>query len=130
MVTLCCCSCVSRSSVANAGRCVWNFVDVVSLVESLTAFFVEPVMASPVLVMLVTLLSATCCKKVLYEMVTVAGWPAENKKLLIRMLAANSTANVIQKRHERIGARVLGFFGGGPGGWRPGAGGGGFWAIS
>src|SRR6266581_618794 len=57
-------------------------------------------------------------------MVTVGGWPAEKRTLLIRMLAANRIASVIQKRGLRIGARASGFVGGGLE-----AGGGWFWAI-
>ena len=53
ITTLCCCKRVSRSSVAKAGRCVWNLVELAPL-ESLTAFLVKPVIDSPVDVMLVT----------------------------------------------------------------------------
>jgi hypothetical protein len=51
-------------------------------------------------------------------MVTVGGWVADVRMLLIRMLAAKRTARMIQKRALRIGAEMPGpgRFSGGRGG--------------
>src|SRR3989442_534054 len=112
ITTLCSWRSFSRSSVANAGRWVWNFVELVPL-ESFTAFLVTPLIASPVLVMLLTLSAETWSRNELYVMVTVGDWIAEVSRLLIRMLAANRTAKMIQKRAVRIGAETPGRFGAG-----------------
>ncbi len=65
METLCLVSRVSRSSVANDGRCVEKFVAVSGPDAAVTAFLVTPVMESAVLLMLTTLSLDTCWRKTL-----------------------------------------------------------------
>src|SRR5689334_21047280 len=126
MTTSCCCSAASRLSVANAGRCVWNFFELVPL-ESLTGSFVVPVIESAVEVMLTTLPWFTWSRNELYESVTVGACNADVTMLLITMLATSKIARTAQKRHDRIGAvgGVAALFGAGDLG-----GGGGFWPIN
>jgi hypothetical protein len=85
-------------------------VDLVPLDSSATAFFTTPVIDSPVLVMLVTLPSFTWDKKVVYEIVTVGGCPADMKSWLRTTLAAMRIASMIQKRAVRRGASMFGGF--------------------
>ncbi len=61
MVTLCDSSRPSRSSLANAARCVEKLVALPWPDPAVTAFLVVPVIASEVLVTLVTLPLCTCC---------------------------------------------------------------------
>src|SRR5947207_13567915 len=112
MTTLCRCSIACRSSLAKLGRCVWNLVELVPL-ESFTGLLTVPVMASPVLVMLTTLPVSTWSRNVLYEIVTVGGWPAEKARLLMTMLATRRMASITQKRSVRMGASRSGRFSGG-----------------
>ena len=86
MTTLCCCSAASRSSVANAGRCVWNFFELVPL-GSLTGSFVVPVIESAVEVMLTTLPWFTWSRNELYEIVTVGAWNADVTTFAHRLAA-------------------------------------------
>jgi len=62
MVTPCCSRRGSRLSSAKEGRCVEKWVALTVLVgDSLTGVLVTPVIASPVVVTLITLPAATCC---------------------------------------------------------------------
>src|SRR5258708_5226589 len=109
MVTLCFSRSCSRPWSANDGRCVEKFV-ALALVElpgwlPLTGVLVAPVMASPVLVTLLTLPVATWSLKALYGITTVVGCWGPRRTLVTKMFATSSPTKTSQKRRERIGLR-------------------------
>jgi hypothetical protein len=113
-VTLCCSSSGSRSLSANAGRTVMKWV-ALSVLEgdAPTGFLVTPMIDSPVLVTLTTLLATTWALKTVYGMVTCFGWAGAKITLTMKKLIAKSTTSVAQNRQSRSESSMLGDFRGG-----------------
>ena len=90
------------------GRCVEKLVAVPWPEPAVTAFLVVPVIASDVLVTLVTLSAFTCCTKTSYGITTDFGCAVAKNTLVKRMLIAKSTTRVIRKLREKNGLRTGG----------------------
>ena len=70
---------------------------------SFTGVFVTPLIASPVVVTLMTFPAVTCCLNTSYGSVTVVGWAGASKTLVMMMLASRMMPRVIHSRVDRSG---------------------------